>query len=283
MPLRRTRLALAVTLSLSIAAPSLARGQDVSRDLLLLVLRQNGEGVNVNAQPVVANGEIPAPYSAQLSMPRGTHVAGAIEWPGYVDVFATSPGTIDVVRQWFVDDFKKRGYAAVEPYPNLSASGGFRDPSPALPSGYCSNGQLFTVTSRPHDATTTEFRIRIAANANACRGNAMSFPRFVDPSLLPMLVNPSNAQRVSRCFDPIANGSGEQLSTNMAPADLVKHYGSQLESLGWKNANVLSSASGAWVKKDSAGRDVTLTLAVTSSPRAPDCRSVTMSVLDPNR
>ena len=235
--------------------------------------------------------DLPASLASVVPAPPGANVLGAVTWPRMSDVFGLANGSLESVRAWFGDEFKRRGYEAVNDQTQMMRFGGFRDAQSGQlgRGGYCAERDLLSLDILPLDQRRAEYRIRVTKDHQDCRGSG---PRgraaaFVDASEYPTLFNPPNAVMNQSMFGGCgearfgSSGTSAVLTTTMSPADLMKHYEKQMGSTGWKRADVPSTATSTWTRPSPDGGETELILTASASLQAPNCRDVQMTVIRP--
>jgi hypothetical protein len=64
--------------------------------------------------------------------------------------------------------------------------------------------------------------------------------------------------------------------SEILPADVLRHYGRQLENAGWRPVEEPTTAR-IWAKTDSSGTTQRVMLVVTATPDRPHCKVVALS------
>jgi hypothetical protein len=207
------------------------------------------------------------------------------------DTFGVADGGVEGINQWFVEEFRRRGYTFTDETTERARFGGFIDPKtgPVGRGGYCAGSDLLNIDVLPIDRRSVEYRVRVTQSHQNCSGRMHGRPpAFADPPEFPVLLNPAGTTQTYAMFN---NNCGERefggsstgvlLTTSMSPADLIKHYDRQMAAAGWKQTPVPSTATSTWTKPDAAGEDVVITLTASAGRLTPNCRFVQLATTRP--
>ena len=273
-------MSVALTLCAGLVFPSAvdaqAPNEAIPREVVMSILRNyDGPG----SPEIVVTNQLPPDLAARVSLPPGARVIAIL--PGTVtQVIGSVRGSPDSIRMWFMDEFERRGFV-----PRVSAFEGAFRPAERAPSGsgYCSGGELYTVSAESRPGGMVEFVLRRhqysecsppSPRIEMSTGTGSSTRGYGAPPL-PLLYHPQSAETSTRCLLAMADGSerstGAAVSTSLAADRLLAHYGRQLETAGWVR-EPFAGAVGSWARKDSTGRDVRVHLSVEAGPGGPDCR-----------
>jgi hypothetical protein len=237
--------------------------------------------------------DVPASITTVIPTPPRGSVTGSITWPRMSDVFGVAEGSVETVRSWFAEEFKRRGFLVTSDETERARFGGFRDAdagSVGRGSGYCAADNLINADFLPLDQRRVEYRIRVTTAHQNCRSTAPRgrAPGFVDPLDFPILLNPANATQTQASFPQgcaereFGSGSmGVMLATTMTPAELLKHYDRQMASSGWKQVPIPSSVNSVWSKADANGDESLMVLTASAARMTANCRYVEIRLTRP--
>jgi hypothetical protein len=111
--------------------------------------------------------------------------------------------------------------------------------------------------------------------------NRPMFPTLYDPPITGEATTAPNA-----CFPNYNGSSGTQnyLRTTLSPDLVLEHYARQLQDSGWTATGpALATVGRTFMRRDSTGAPIDLTLTVAASPKGPGCRDVSMQVRNPSK
>ena len=281
-----TRLPLVAVAACVLCSPPRLAAQPPSdpipRNVVMAILRLS-EGAE---SPVVeVTDRLPAQLAGRIALPPGARVL-AVLTSDRVRVIGEARGTSDSIRTWFADEFERRGFTPLE-------SGGSRQAfrvatrSASAP-GYCGDGRLHTVSAHARARGMVEFAISIgdparcaprAAPSTYISGGSTS-SSGVAPPALPLVYHPRGVEVSMECTDSRQRGGNLTMETAIASsstaAQLLAHYGGQLESQGWTR-QPWSAAVSSWARRDSTGREVSVTIGIDPGPGDTECRHLWMT------
>jgi hypothetical protein len=228
-----------------------------------------------------APDSIPATIASIVEIPPGARLLGTVSLGKTAYVLGTASLPADSVLAWYARQAAQHHWSAealVRVTGNLMA-GGFRPAPPAHPTMFCANGIGLDVAAKTLDGLTT-FRVRVSPNGIPCALPAMAFRPIAPRSPLPILYNPPNASVSASCFSSgTRQGTQTQFVLEMTPAELLQHYGRQLETQGWSPMQgEFPVATQTWSRRDSTGVTELATLTIGVSPTAPMCRNGSLEV-----
>jgi hypothetical protein len=260
----------------------------IPRDLVVAALRQFAETMNIEGNPTIIVGSVPAALVSKMSTPAGGRVLGSIVWGGRTDVLGEAPGQIDSVLTWFGRDLVAHGFTPASS--QFEGSGGFRSARVGPATGYCKDGLTVTLHVRdaPANAFGVEYRVQADQGAGSCDVISAGYDPSDHSGSYPLLYNPPTAQLSYRCVSMNANrgsmATETYFTTSALPLQLLQHYGKQLDSAGWKRDVLAIPAVGEWVRPDSAGNEIRSVLRVfPGTARAPDCRKIQLEIITNRR
>ena len=248
-------------------------------------------------------GQMPPDLATTFTLPAGGRVLGSFVSLSYMQVVMTLPGGLDSASAFARRSLEAHGWTPrAMPTARL---GGLRYESPesSRPSTYCKKGtpEAITISTQFHGQSTL-VRLTRSTGSSMCdetgisgfsTGNVVGVSsssaiatrsvtfdsRMAEMPLasVPPLWSPSDFRASQVCQSPNGMGSqsqDQQLRTDLAPPEILKHYGRQLDSAGWKSANNASSVSGTWTNPEN-GQEVTIRITPISTKTG--CYDVSLS------
>lgn len=278
----------ATAMCLAVSLPTQVRAQGVSdaipKEAVLAILRNfSGPG----EPEILVGNRLPASLATRVSVPPGARIIVTLLGPT-TQVIGITSGIPDSVRAWFAADFERRGY---RPAQSWYGSDAFRPAAQsAVNRPYCGDGLELTASASRRQPGMVEFVLRSSVTWTCSRRPPAQYlgngggSSGNNPPDLPLLFHPATAEMSARCNGPSGYGNSQRstsssISTGMSAEQLLKHYGRQLDSAGWKRESESGGLTAAWTKRDSTGRDVRLALSIASGNGA-DCRNLSMTATD---
>lgn len=264
---------------LAMTAPAVAAAQQPagaeSDELTQAVLRYafRGDGGNVRLVP----GRVPDDLAPNFYAPAGTRVLGTVVMGSGAIVLATTTARPDSLREEYTRALGPRGWKPVE---ERGRPGGFVPSGAERPLVFCREGATLHVRysrrfTAPHDL---HLDYRDGGMCDVPSREQVAFVAMNERPTFPTLYDPAPAtgMSTSRCRARISGRSmGSSMGTmtivasNLAAADVLRHYAQQLEAAGWRTPGSGATpaiASGKWERTDSTGTSVvTLDVAGTAS------------------
>jgi hypothetical protein len=227
--------------------------------------------------PIVLVGELP-PQMKTMFVPPSSRIVGSMSSSANaVAVIASSLDPASLRRE-YARDATARGWKPFESTGDGSM-GGFRDVSSTGPLNYCDGGTNTQIVIGP--GRIGESRVTITQSAegycNYLQNQAQQMRAMPDPMFnirWPVLVNPENTRSMGDC----GFGRGPsftqpaELRTGLTASQLLDHYGTQLQQLGWSVGPNLDTRT--WIRTDTLGFKMGLELSVQTVP--PNCKKVYM-------
>jgi len=288
-----------LALSLLIA-PSLMRAQQsdqIPRELALALIPYGGSD---GGEIIV--GQIPPDLATTFTLPPGGRVLGSFVSLTYMQVVMTLPGSLDTAGAFARRSLEAHGWTA-RPMPTMRMGGlRYGTPESSRPSIYCKKGtpESISISTQFHGQSTL-LRLTRNTGSSICdetgiSGIATSSASFsvsgatatrietaqsrmaeMPLASVPQLWSPSDFRTSQVCRHPDGMGTqsqDQQLRTDLSPQEILKHYGRQLDSAGWKSVDNASSVSGTWTNSQS-GQEVTIR--VTPVAAQTGCYDVSLS------
>lgn len=288
------RLVAAAFVGASICTTSIAAQQPaVPRDLAEAFVRLNTPGDStamVDFVPaLVPQGLQPAVHLPPDAKILGTVIVGPASY-----VFATIDVPTDSALALTQREYGRArwaGSATIQLAQGANpAVGGFRPAPPRIITNFCSDSVSVNVAAARIGDSRSTLRLRFGrATRCSAAGGVMRLPPGAvvgpagtlppEPGLpLPRLIDPPNTAASAACYPPSGLSTTTRLATPMTPAELVEHYGKQLEAQGWTITTDGAMARRSWTRRDPAGNTEVATLTIGVSPTAPACRSASIEV-----
>lgn len=255
-----------------------ARGQQdqIPRELALaLIPYGGGEGGEIIV------GQLPPDLATTFTLPPGARVLGSFVSLSYIQMVLTFPGTPDSAQAFANRSLSEHGWTARDRSP--ARMGGLQyGPHFTVPTSFCKPAspgmaETMNVSTQFHGTNVTLLRLTRTLGASNC--NSFSREILVNSSsgslvgsstveltqrmaemplsTVPPLWSPGDPIASNqRCQAPNRTGSQSQsqvLFTELSAADILAHYGRQLDSAGWKVGTETESVSRTW-SKPIAGR-----------------------------
>jgi hypothetical protein len=249
---------------------------ELTQAILRYVFRYDGGNVRL------LEGRIPDDLAPNFYVPPGTRVLGSVVMGSGVLVLAKSGAPPESLRAEYTRALGSRGWTPLE----VNRRRGFIDAAADLPLILCRDSAQLHIQHARHGAGSNDLFLHYRDGAGPCeRPSPPAFRAMSEPPF-PALYAPPGARGPSgtRCFSQ--RGRGAQTSTMITadiPAEeLLRHYGGQLESAGWRRiaASRRSLAAGTWTRPDSAGTtELTLQVRETGTPGV-RCYQVEMAVME---
>jgi hypothetical protein len=270
----------------ALAHPLLAQQpSNVSEELMSAILRYAFRWEGGNAR--VFQGRVPDDLAPNFYVPPGTRVLGSVVTGSAVVVLATSSTPVDSLRAVYARALAPRGWKPLE----AMQRGGFVEEPARTPVIFCKEGAELHVTQSRRGGGTSDLYLNYRDGPGACeRPTAVAFRQLSEPHF-PTLFAPLDTTGTSRarCLSrsPAYRGSMStrtMIPTDMPAEDVLRHYGRQVESDGWRAAGTdQPTASRTWTRADSTGMR-SLTLRVRQlAPSGPRCYEIEMSVSESPR
>ena len=202
-------------------------------------------------------GDVPSDLKPNFYVPPGTRVLGSVVTGSGVLVLATSTAQPESLRVEYTRALTPRGWTAFE----STQRGGFVDNLPQMPMIFCREGAQLHVVQARRASGTSDLSLHYRDGGGRCeRPRPPTFQQVREPQF-PTLYSPpgEGGESRARCFSREPGGRRSMSTGTMIPADLsaeevLRHYGRQLESEGWRSAAGSSrQAAGTWTRADSTG------------------------------
>jgi len=289
-------------LLLAILVGSSASGQQdqIPRELALaLIPYGGGEGGEIIV------GQLPPDLATTFTLPPGARVLGSFVSLSYIQMVMTFPGTPDSAQAFANRSLSEHGWTARDRSP--ARMGGLQyGPHFTVPTSFCKPAatgiaETMNVSTQFHGANVTLLRLTRTMGASNCN----SFPGdiVVNSSSSGSLVASSTVELTQRMAemplstvpplwspgDPIAsnqrcrapNRSGSQsqsqtLFTELSAADILAHYGRQLDSAGWNVGTETESVSRTWSKAIAGRGTQEVTIRVSRVPSRSGCYDLSL-------
>src|SRR2546423_1809922 len=223
-------------------------------------------------------GQLPPDLATTFALPAAGRVLGSFVSLSYIQIVMAFPGTADSAQAFASRSLTEHGWVARER--SISRMGGLQyGPRGTVPMTFCKTAaagtsDAMTISTPVHGTGVTLLRLTRSAGSSACN---QSPPNFVATSSSGSLIGTPTSDMAQRMAEmPLASvpplwspgdvrgssqrcrtsnlttGSQSQsqpLLTEMSMADVLAHYGRQLDSAGWKTAaNESESATRTWSK-----------------------------------
>jgi hypothetical protein len=264
----------------------LLQSDSIPLDLAAALISAGG----FNGAPQILVGAIPAFLTGRLDVPVGARVLGSAFLGSTVVAVMSVPNAPDTIVSQLRNGLLLKGWKNAPAMPRY-AIGGFQ-PAPAPPPlgpltrvNLCADQQSITVWTGTRHGSSVEvnFRVSPAGNPSVC-----NMPQFPAAGMRlppwPALFNPAGVADTrlgGDCSSTIGgtSGTGTTFRTAMSAEAILEHYGRQLLDSGWTTGGEKGAIVGrTFMRADSTGTPVDLTLSVTTSARDSGCREVNMQV-----
>jgi hypothetical protein len=218
-------------------------------------------------------GRVPEDLGPNFYAPPGTRVLGSAVMGSGVLVLAKSSAAPESLRALYTRALEPRGWKPLE----MTRRVGFVDAAVDLPLVLCREGAQLHVQHVRRIGEANDLFLNYRDGAGSCEQQRPVFRAAREP-LLPTLYAPpgGRAQASRRCFSQtgsmtgsmrasatVAAGSmgtstmetGTTVAADMSAEDVLRHYGRQLESDGWRPSADpgRSGTAGAWTRADGTG------------------------------
>jgi hypothetical protein len=275
--------ALAVTPTFGIAQQPAAASDELNQAVLRYTFRYQGGYVRL------VPGAVPDDLAPNFYAPAGTRVLGTVILNSGAVVLAATTASADSVRAEYERALAPRGWKTWEA--RGRARGGFVGGLSERPLVLCHDRAALHITHRRRATPPHDLQLEYREGSGMCdepvgpasaRVVAMDEPRF--PTL--QSPEPPPGRPTQSCYSRVGRrggssmGTGTVVSTDLPPAELLRHYGRQLEAEGWSppgRSGAPVAASATWIRVDSTGVSQ-LTLEVTEGTRRSGCYDVRMQI-----
>ena len=264
--------------SLSAQQPTVER-DELTQAILRYAFRYDGSNVRL------LEGRIPDDLGPNFYAPPGTRLLGSVVMGSGVLVLAKSSTAPESLRAAYTRALGPRGWRPADTMQRR----GFVDAAVDQPLILCRDGAQLHVQQSPRGAAQDDLFLHYRDGAGPCEQPRAAFRSMSDPAPFPTLYSPSGARGAStmRCYSQTGGrrgsmGTATMVAADMSAEDVLRHYGNQLESAGWRPASGggRSLATGAWTRADSTGT-AELKLQVREMAKSgPRCYDVQMTVSD---
>jgi hypothetical protein len=231
------------------------------------------------------DGRVPDDLAPHFYVPPGTRVLGSVVIGSGVVVLARSSTPPESLRTLYTRALGPRGWKAFD----MMGRGGFA-PNPAnVPLILCREGAQLQVQHSRRSTGLDDLFLNYRDGAGPCEEPQRPvFREMREPSFPTLYAPPGPAEGSStRCF---SRGPGPQSSTQTRTSgtsaqEVLRHYGSQLESAGWRPAlgDRGSLAAGAWTRTDGTGTTELKLQVREMAASGPRCYDVQMTVTGGSR
>jgi hypothetical protein len=273
---------------LAAAPPAVTRAQQpaTADELNQAVVRFAFRYEGGNARLVA--GRVPDDLAPNFYAAPGTRVLGTIVGGSSAVVLATTTASADSLREQYRRALGPRGW---KPW-DAPTQGGFVGSMAESPLVFCREGSHLHITYRrratpPHDLQL-EYREGAGMCADHRSARRAQFVTTSDPQFPTLRTpEPPPGRPSHRCFslssEPFSGsmGTGTTVSTDLQPAELLQHFGRQLEASGWSPPGPSGSratVSGTWTKRDSSEVAQIVTVDVTERVAGSGCYDVRMKL-----
>jgi hypothetical protein len=209
-------------------------------------------------------GDVPSDLKPNFYVPRGTRVLGSVVTGSGVLVLATSTVPPESLRVEYSRALVPRGWTAFE----SPRRGGFVDDLSQTPLIFCRDAAHLQIVHAPRSSGMSDLSLNYRDGGGPCaRPRPPTFRQMSEPQF-PTLHSPPGAATESRarCYARVPGGrnsmsTGTLIAADTSAEEVLRHYGRQLESAGWRSAARTGRqvATGTWTRADSAGTtEVTL-------------------------
>jgi hypothetical protein len=279
--------ALIVSMPMAAVAQPPAGAND---ELIQAILRYtfHYRGGNVRLVP----GGVPDDLAPNFHAPPGTRVLGTVVWTSGALVLATTPGSADSIRVEYTRALAPRAW---KPWESLGqARGGFVGSTSERPFVLCHERAQLQIAHRRRATPPHDLALEYTEGGGMCdRPSGPPSPRYVamDEPRFPTLRSPDPppARPTQTCYprtgrrSASAMSTGTVVSTDLRAAELLRHYGGQLEAAGWSapgRSGTSEAASATWARTDSTGVSQ-VTLDVIETTGGSGCYEVQMRITVP--
>ncbi len=261
--------------------------ETVPRALLVAAMQSGATAFMSNgAGPDVSVGSIPAGFAADLYLPTGARVIGAVYDAANMYAFVHVSGEPDALRAQMDSALLARGWR--HPPPPDYPGGGFRfyPMPPHSPPGsqpYCRGLLMLTMSVNGSAEAPANLVLRetTEARASTCRppGKISHLSPPSRTATLPRLFNPPSAGYAGyprACMNTYGSGSSTALGAAVAPDSALDFYGRQLADSGWTPASSPTVFGRSWTKPDSAGNPAEVSIVVVRRAIGAPCLDIQM-------
>lgn len=278
--------AVIVTVSSPGAAQRPAPTDELNQAILRYAFRY--QGGNVRLVP----GAVPDDLAPNFYVPAGTRVLGTVVSTSGAVVLAATNASADSLRAEYARALEPRGWKAWET--RGRARGGFVGSVSEGPLLFCHERAQLQITHRRRATPPHDLELEYREGGGMCdEPMGPRSPQFVaiDEPRFPTLRSPEPppGRPTSTCFARSGRQGGSGMSTgtivstDLPAAELLQHYGRQLEASGWSppgRAGSPAAASATWIRTDSTGISQ-VTLEVTERTPGSGCYDVQMQRRSP--
>jgi hypothetical protein len=249
---------------------------ELTQAILRYAFRYDGGNVRL------LDGRVPDDLGPNFYVPPGTRVLGSVVMGSGVLVLAKSSAAPESLRALYTRGLASHGWKPLETVNRR----GFVDAAADLPIILCRDGAQLQIQQSSRGAEPTDLFLHYRDGAGPCDHQRPVFRAVREPPFPTLYAPPGGRGRSSgRCFSQTSRmnssmGTGTMVAADMPAEDVLRHYGSQLESDGWRPAAVgsRSVATGAWTRVDGTGTtDVWLQVRETGTAGS-GCYDVQMKV-----
>jgi hypothetical protein len=267
-----------------VAAHRTAAQQDVPRELALALIPF---GATEGGEIIV--GQMPPDLAAAFTLPPGARVLGSFVSLAYAQAVLTIPGKTDSALALARRTLSEHGWVARNPM--STGMGGLQFISGGSgPSIFCKPGEPagLNISAQFHGPSTTLLHLTRNAGSTSCdetrsdsrQAMAMRMQDF-PLATVPPLWSPgdfrTSSQRCRRTQAMNDQAQDQPLLTELSPAEVLAHYGRQLDSAGWKPATTEGeSVSKTWSKMIPSRGTQEVTITVTRMPTQTGCYDVNL-------
>jgi hypothetical protein len=284
----RSRLSRPWVLLAAAVAPTLAPAQQPAAtgdELTQAILRYAFRYLGGNARLIP--GQVPDDLAPNFHAPPGTRILGTVITNAGAVVFASTTTPAESLRAEYLRALGPRGWKAPE---TMSRSRGFV-PSPSdLPVLLCRGESQLHVQHTHRAAGTLDLQLEYRDGSGMCESMSAPVVRFQrdDGPQFPTLYAPAAPAGMSmaNCSSRFGRRGGSSMSTStivptdLSAVDLLRHYGRQLETAGWRAPTPSAGppfVTGTWLRTDTADTS-TVTLEVSQASPSSRCYGVSMRV-----
>ena len=251
-------------------------------------------------------GQLPPDLATTFTLPPGGRVLGSFVSLSHIQMVMTFPGTPDSAQAFASRSLTEHGWVAQDR--SLSRLGGLQyGPRVAVPTTLCKaaaagTSEGITISTQFHGAGVTLLRLTRTTGSSPCNQSSPNFvvtsssvgitassqtmdmtQRMAELPLasIPPLWSPGDvrvsSQRCQQSNRTMGSQSQSQpLLTDMSMADILAHYGRQLDSAGWKTASDAESVSRTWSKAIPGRGMQEVTIRVSRMPSQSGCYDVSL-------
>jgi hypothetical protein len=281
------RLALAAAaVTLAAVPPVHAQQQGAAEEFIRAFFRSEMRGPGRDSVELYI-GQMPPDIAAQLSIPPAARLLGTLRWRGSdASVVATMRASVDSTRSALDQALARQGWT-----PNRREApepSGLVPLLPSIPGMYCRGDSTFVqVMVAPRGQMQTDIRFMYRRTPDTgyspCTPDqrrpmrpTQRFGGALPPLRPPAGATPSSPDRCAGSGRAYGMGQTMAFVSELAPTDVLGHYGRQLENAGWRPVEEPSAAR-SWAKTDSTGATQRVMLTVTATLSQPQCKVVALS------